>query len=1083
MSRQIIWSRVTIIIALLVSLVSYFTPVSADEMGSPDKASILADTAPASSPQIVPLPVSLATNGETFMLSSSARIVVTSGGDNAVAVANELAAILRPSTGYALPVSQDTAAAGDIALGLSGSSSLGDEGYQLDVNATSVQIEAFAPAGLFYGVQTLRQLLPPWIKSATPQPGPWTMPGVSITDYPRYQYRGMHLDIARHFEPPDAVKLFIDEISAFKINVLHLHVSDDQGFRIAINGRPELTDIGSQFSVGNDPGGYWTQAEYMDVVNYAAAHFMTVMPEVDSPGHNNAIIMSYNTGPNPPYPVYPDVNCSTNNPPVWNLSQSVGYSALCPESPHTWEIYTDIISQLSAMSSSPYYDIGGDEVSSINTARYNAFVDQESAIVRAQGKAPLGWADISSAGFTPSDSPVGVAQFWSNSSPTGSGGDTGRAAVAKGMQVIMTPANHTYLDMKYPGNSSSPLGLTWAGSLDISNIYNWSGSTSDPATYIPSRTVSTTLSVVAAAGATNIKVSSTSGFLPFIPLTIDTGANLETVTVTDVGTAAASTSLIAPAGVGDTNVKVASVSNLPVGGTLTVDTGASLETVTITNVGTAAGTNRTLFVDALPGDTNIKVNNEGGFVVGQSVGIDTGANLETATVTAVGTRGRSTTLSAASAAGATNIKVGSVTGFSVDATLTVDTGANLETRTITAVGTSGAGGTGVTLDAPLSLAHASGVSVRMLGTGIDFTPALTLAHALGASTRGLGTGVDFTPALSLAHDSGAALVSAGTGISFTPALNLAHSSGVAVGSTLPAVTDAQIVGVEGALWSETLVTIQDIEFQTFPRLPAIAEIGWSPKFDSVTAPDRTLASFETRLVSRGAAWQIAGTNFYASPQVPWRVDLSATDMIENSTHFDGLLATASVPGATLASLTATIDWGDGNSSTGLISGTQGTNKSINSLYTVGGTHDYAQDGVYHASVTVSNTGSTATANFTVTVDTMAPTVNVTVSPNSLWPANHKYNTIKATINVSDNLDPNPTVALVSVTSNEPDNGTGDGDTANDIVIVDNFTFQLRAERSGSGNGRIYTITYQVTDWAGNSTVETATVTVPHDKGK
>ncbi len=490
------------------------------------------------------------------MLSSSTRIVVTSGGNDAVAVANDLAAILRPSTGYALPISEDGANAGDIALGLSGSSSLGNEGYQLDVTETSVQIEAFAPAGLFYGVQTLRQLLPPWIESATLQPGPWTMPGVSITDYPRYQYRGMHFDIARHFEPPEAVKRLIDEISAFKINVLHLHVSDDQGFRIVINGRPELTDIGSQFSINNDPGGYWTQEEYIDVVNYATAHFMTVMPEVDSPGHNNAIIMSYNTGPNPPYPLYPDINCSTNNPPVWNLSGSVGYSAMCPESPHTWEILTDIISQLSAMSSSPYYDLGGDEVSSISDEQYNAFVDQESEIVRAQGKAPFGWADISSAGFTPSDSPAGVAQFWSNSSPTGSGGDTGRAAVAKGMQVVMTPANHTYLDMKYPDNPSGPLGLTWAGRLDISNFYNWSGSTSDPATYIPSRTVSTTFAAAATAGASNIKVNSTSGFLPFIPLTIDTGANLETVTVTDVGTAAANTTLAIPATIGDTNIKV-----------------------------------------------------------------------------------------------------------------------------------------------------------------------------------------------------------------------------------------------------------------------------------------------------------------------------------------------------------------------------------------------------------------------------------------------------------------------------------------------------------------------------------------------
>ena len=117
------------------------------------------------------------------------------------------------------------------------------------------------------------------------------------------------------------------------------------------------------------------------------------------------------------------------------------------------------------------------------------------------------------------------------------------------------------------------------------------------------------------------------------------------------------------------------------------------------------------------------------------------------------------------------------------------------------------------------------------------------------------------------------------------------------------------------------------------------------------------------------------------------------------------------------------------------------------------------------------------------VDNIPPMISVTVSPNSLWPANHKYNVVKATVKVSDNLDPSPTLTLISVVSNEPDNGTGDGDTANDIVIADDLTFQLRAERSGNGNGRIYTITYQAVDWAGNSTLATATVTVPHDKGK
>jgi hexosaminidase len=291
-----------------------------------------ADVAPITSPRLVPVPVSMTSvPGQFFTLRHGTRIVAE-GARGVLPVAQQLAAILRPSTGYPLPVLTGRgagAARGTIVLSLASDAALGNEGYRLDVTSRSVQLRASAPAGLFYGVQTLRQLLSPWIESSKVQPGPWKIPAVHITDYPRYPYRGVMLDIARHFQPPAAVKRLIDDASAFKINVLHLHVSDDQGYRIAIKGRPELTDIGSQFSVNNDPGGYWTQAEYIDVVRYAAAHHMTVVPEVDTPGHTNAIIMSYNTGPSPPYPVYPDTNCGANKPPVCGTSPSTSATARC----------------------------------------------------------------------------------------------------------------------------------------------------------------------------------------------------------------------------------------------------------------------------------------------------------------------------------------------------------------------------------------------------------------------------------------------------------------------------------------------------------------------------------------------------------------------------------------------------------------------------------------------------------------------------------------------------------------------------------------------------------------------------------
>jgi len=640
-----------------------------------DQAPAMADPAPAA---VVPVPAAMAAvPGETFVVGPATRIVVAPDAPGTLPVADALASIMRPSTGYPLAVSAAAPRPGDIALLLTDAADLGDEGYRLEVSADGVRLEAARPAGLFYGVQTLRQLLPPWIESPSVRPGPWTVAGVRITDSPRYAYRGVMLDIARHFQPPDVVKRLIDQASAYKVNVLHLHVSDDQGFRIAIDGRPELTAIGGQFSINNDPGGFWTQAQYVDVVAYAAAHFMTVIPEVDSPGHTNAIVMSY-AGPEAD-PALPDVNCTNRTPPQWNLTGAVGYSALCPESANTWAIMTDIVEQLSAMTPGPYYHLGGDEVpaSTLASSRYVAFVDQEAQLVKAQDKIVMGWAEISQANFDRPGSPPAVAQFWNNGNPAGSGGDTARRAVQKGLKVVMSPANHTYLDMQqFVG---SPLGLSWAGRLDVSHFYNWSGTSSDPASYIPART-----------------------------------------------------------------------------------------------------------------------------------------------------------------------------------------------------------------------------------TG---------------------------------------------------------------GVTLPAVTDADILGVEAPMWSETLRTLDDIEFQAFPRLPATAEIGWSPNVH----PDRNLASFVSRLATHGVRWQLQGQNFYPSPQVPWQVDVSAPDIASDSRTVGGEIASVAAPGAALADVPATVDWGDGTTTPATLGGTEGTNKTVNGIYTATAAHTYARDGVYQATVTA---GSTV-APFTVVVDTCTSTVTGT----------------------------------------------------------------------------------------------------------
>ncbi len=448
-----------------------------------------ADSAPPA-PKVIPAPVSLQTGTGTFALGPWTTIVASSRG--AVGVARDLASELRPATGFPLPVvaggrhgrgshrwwrggpSRITLTVAHPAV-LSGH----PDGYRLQVSTRRVELSAPSAAGLFHGAQTIRQLLPGWIDSPTPVVGPWTMPAVSIIDYPRYAYRGVMVDIARHFEPPSAVERIIDVASEYKMNTLHLHLSDDQGFRVAINGFPRLTSIGAQGSVGThgrpmDPGGYWTQRDYRQVVRYAAAHFMTVVPEVDSPSHNNAIVMSeYNDTANPLLDGNPqDINCGDVSPPEWNYSTAVGYSGMCPDSSNTWAIYTAIIDQLSAMSSSPYYDLGGDEAHPFTPAKYSEFINKETPIVQAAGKTPMGWADgfATTAGTNP---PAGsVAEAWMP------GASDGAAAVRKGMKVIMSPADHAYLDQSYP-NDHSGLGLGWAcRGCDLDVNYNW-----DPGAY------------------------------------------------------------------------------------------------------------------------------------------------------------------------------------------------------------------------------------------------------------------------------------------------------------------------------------------------------------------------------------------------------------------------------------------------------------------------------------------------------------------------------------------------------------------------------------------------------------------------
>jgi hexosaminidase len=395
---------------------------------------------------VVPAPVSWApAGGVSFTIADGTPIVAQ---DAAAPIAEYLAAML--GHGTTVRAGRE-AAGGSIALQLDSAASEADEGYELDARRDGVTIRARTPAGLFWGVQTLRQLLPANLSGAL------TVPGGTIKDWPRFAYRGVMLDVARHFFDVAAVKRFIDLSTMYKANYLHLHITDDQGWRIAIDSWPRLTEYGGGSEVGGGAGGFYTKADYSEIVAYAAQRFMTVVPEVDLPGHTNAALASY-----------PELNCDGQAPPRYT-GMEVGFSSLCVGKDLTYRFLDDVFGELAALTPGPYLHIGGDEATTLTPIDYATVVTKAQQIVASHGKTAIGWHEMAKANLVDGS----VFQYWNT---TFAALDLS-AAVAAGHKVILSPANHAYLDQKY--DDSSPLGLTWAGPTSVEKAYDW-----DPAAYL-----------------------------------------------------------------------------------------------------------------------------------------------------------------------------------------------------------------------------------------------------------------------------------------------------------------------------------------------------------------------------------------------------------------------------------------------------------------------------------------------------------------------------------------------------------------------------------------------------------------------
>lgn len=402
---------------------------------------------------IIPTPQSLVQHDGFFRLGSNTAIAAAS--PEAKTVAEFFAAKMRTATGLNIQVAEK----GNIQLSVDPSLDVAnDEGYTLDVTKDGAVVVAKTAQGLFYGMQSFLQLLPAEIESPSKVNGiAWQAPAVSIKDAPRFGYRGIMLDPCRHFMPVENVKKYLDVLSLFKMNRMHWHLTDDQGWRIEIKKYPKLTEIASKRidGEGTEHSGYYTQEEIKEIVKYAADRFITVVPELELPGHEMAAIAAY-----------PNLSCKGEQGTprvIWGVEDIV----MCPGKEDMFTFLQDVIDEMVPLFPSEYFHIGGDECPKISwkncplcqkrikeeglkaDSKHSAEERLQSYVIQrmekylaTKGKKIIGWDEILEGGLAPS----ATVMSWR-------GEDGGIAAALMDHTVIMTPGgNGMYLDA-YQGDS------------------------------------------------------------------------------------------------------------------------------------------------------------------------------------------------------------------------------------------------------------------------------------------------------------------------------------------------------------------------------------------------------------------------------------------------------------------------------------------------------------------------------------------------------------------------------------------------------------------------------------------------------
>jgi hexosaminidase len=439
-----------------------------------------------SGPAIIPLPQKMELRDGAFQINADTRVYVDSGSR---ATGNFLTQRLRPATGYPLKTSTKYFGSAAIPGGIllttkNAETNLGPEGYELTVASNSVVIRAPTQAGLFYGVQTLFQLLPPEIYSSNRVDNvAWEIPCVQIEDWPRFKWRGFMLDVSRHFFDKAEVETILDAMALHKLNMFHWHLTDDQGWRIEIKKYPKLTQIGAwragvgfkldpksttKYDAAGRYGGFYTPDDIREVVAYAAARHITIVPEIEMPGHSMAALAAY-----PEFSSNGKITIPTDDGGVLNGIYN-------PANPGTFTFLENVLTEVFQLFPGKYIHIGGDEVPPDawkNNSECQALMKREGLknqaelqswftrriekFVSAHGRTMIGWSEILKGGIAQN----AVVMDWI-------GGAT--EAAQAGHDVVMSPAHYCYFDFYQTTNfSNEPPAQNWAGALPLNKVYSF----------------------------------------------------------------------------------------------------------------------------------------------------------------------------------------------------------------------------------------------------------------------------------------------------------------------------------------------------------------------------------------------------------------------------------------------------------------------------------------------------------------------------------------------------------------------------------------------------------------------------------